>query len=273
MTDTTPEPSTPSDWTVREGTPVITFDGEKIGEVENATGGHLLVKKGFLFPKEYAIPAAAIQNVGPDAVYLKVTREIALSQGWDEPLSPDADTAAPTTVVTGEPHVDAPLIGTFTDDQAGTYADAAAGTEAIPDTATSPASSGPGGSVDAEELPASPIATGDVPASPSADQEVPMSALESDARNTRNAALASHDEALDEGVDAPHTLRTPSPLPAMNVPEAADESAPADSDPADLVTNAALDNDALDPLISEDAEEDPAPELPAPTGPPPADRA
>ncbi|MGB3330923.1 MAG: DUF2171 domain-containing protein, partial [Thermomicrobiales bacterium] len=87
----TASPST--DWTVREGTPVITFDGQKIGEVDNATGDFLLVKKGFLFPKEYSIPAAAIQTIGPDAVYLTVTKDIALAQGWDAPLTPETANA------------------------------------------------------------------------------------------------------------------------------------------------------------------------------------
>lgn len=287
--------SAATDWTVREGTPVITFDGEKIGEVENATGGYLLVKKGFLFPKEYAIPAAAIENVGPDAVYLNVTKDIARSQGWDEPLTPETASgeaqalpitpaaAPPAQVVTGEPPVEpaAPLIGTFTDDQAGTYTDAAAGTEtvdpaetlrtrddALLETATSTAGFG---ADDAEEVLANPIDTNAIPASP--DQEVPMSARESDSQNTRDAALAGHDEALDEGIDTPHTLRTPSPLPAMDAPLSADEPAPADGNPEDagqIATDAALENEALDPLVSEDAEADPDPELPSPSGP--ADR-
>ena len=297
----TAEAATSPDWTVREGTPVITFDGEKIGEVENTTGGYLLVKKGFLFPKEYAIPAAAIENVGPDAVYLNVTKEIARSQGWDEPLTPEtanADqaqshplpitpaAAPPPTVVTGDPHVEAPLIGTFSDDQAGTYtdtaadaaADAAAGTEqvrtrddAVEQTATSAAGFG---ADDAEEIPANPIASGIAPASPA--QEPPMSTFETDDQNARDAALAGHDEAMDEGIATAHTLRTPSPLPAMDAPLDADEPAPADGRPEDaegatrIGTDAAVANEALDPLISEDAEEDPDPALPAPSGP--ADR-
>ena len=286
-----------NDWTVREGTPVITFDGEKIGEVDNATGGYLLVKKGFLFPKEYSIPAAAIENVGPDAVYLSVTKEIALAQGWDAPLTPETpEQALPTTptadappqVVTGDPHVDAPLIGTFTDHQAGTYVDEASGTQtvssietiapaepwrdrddALLDTETATATAPAGVGVDAEEIPANPIVTDAVPAATSTDQEIPMSAFESDASNARDAALASHDEVLAEGVDAPHSLRTPDPLPVMDAPDSADDPLPADGASDDVVTQAELENDALDPLISEDAEADPEPELPAPSGPTP----
>lgn len=272
--DTTPTPD--SSWTVREGTPVITFDGEKIGEVENATGDYLLIRKGFLFPKEYSIPATAIANVGPDAVYLTVTKEAALAQGWDAPLAAEATT--PARVVTGEPDVDppAPLIGTFSDDRAGTYTDEAAGTEtidphearrdrseAILDRATATAPAGIG--ADAEEIPANPIATGAVPPDP----EVLMP--ESNRTNERAAASAEHGEAMAEGVDPHHVLRHADPLPAMDAPR--DTPAPVEGQTdgsgagGDIATDAALENEAIDPLIGEDAAEDPDPELPTPTGP------
>ncbi|MGC4192858.1 MAG: DUF2171 domain-containing protein [Thermomicrobiales bacterium] len=277
--DATPDLDTTSttdnDWTVREGTPVIAFDGEKIGEVDNATGGYLLVKKGFLFPKEYAIPADAIQNVGPDAVYLKVTREIAHTQGWDAPLTPEAtEQPLPITpaseplpqVVTGEPEVDTPLIGTFTDQRAGIYADVASGTEAVSNgSATIPATdardhdeaqraqdqairdtdlAGAGIGADAEEISANPIATSAVPAG----RELPVSEFESDAQNVDDADLAGHDEVMEEGVDSTHLLRSPSPLPAMNVPF--DDLAPGNGADGDIGNATAVENEAIDPDLS-----------------------
>lgn len=139
--------ATPADWTVREGMDVMSTDGEKLGEVANATGNYVLVRHGFLFAKEYYVPAEAIANVGNDAVYLTMTREIALDQQWDNPPTADADLSAAPHVVAGDAKavaaatsepatgtfVDpgAPAGGTFVDGASGTYTDERAGVQAI----------------------------------------------------------------------------------------------------------------------------------------------
>lgn len=139
--------ATPADWTVREGMDVISTDGEKLGEVANATGNYVLVRHGFLFAKEYYVPAEAIANVGNDAVYLTMTREIALEQQWDNPPTADADLSAAPHVVAGDYEAVAaatsePATGTFVDPGAhagetfvdgasGTYTDERAGVQAI----------------------------------------------------------------------------------------------------------------------------------------------
>jgi uncharacterized protein (TIGR02271 family) len=42
------------------------------------------VEKGFFFPKDYYIPMSAISETTGDGVYLTVTKDEALSQGWDQ---------------------------------------------------------------------------------------------------------------------------------------------------------------------------------------------
>lgn len=264
------------DWTVREGTTVLTSDGEKIGEVESANGGYLLVKKGFLFPKEYAIPASAIQNVGPDAVYLNVTREIALAQGWDKPLSPEDSQPLPTSttttptsspqVVTGEPDVTAPLIGTFADPASGTESisevhDEArdARDDAVPVSALSPAGEG----ADAEQAIANPIRTGAVPAETGGAQH------ESPAEDRADIALAEHDETLDDAFDSPHSFFHHSPLPAMNAPLPDDDASddPNDQqsgkvlDANEIATDAAVADEAINPGLSRNTPEEAESEL------------
>jgi hypothetical protein len=128
------EPSgdaTPADWTVREGMDVLSTDGEKLGEVANATGIYVLVRHGFLFAKEYYVPADAIANVGNDAVYLTMTREIALEQQWDKPPTANSDhpaTPAVVTVVTGDP---AAIAATTSEPASGTYVDDRSGVQTI----------------------------------------------------------------------------------------------------------------------------------------------
>lgn len=137
------------DWTVREGMDVLSYDGEKLGEVANATGNYVLVRHGFLFAKEYYVPADAIANVGRDAVYLTMTKQIALEQQWDEPPTADAERRSTTGVVTGsaaevEAESTEPQTGTFSaprasssettlDDKTGTYQDPRSGTQATAD--------------------------------------------------------------------------------------------------------------------------------------------
>jgi len=96
------------DWVLANGLDVIGSDDEKIGEVQDALGEYFVVKKGWLFPTEYYVPSAAIVNVDDRAVYLNVTKDEALNQGWDAvPASVSAGDAG-TTVSGREGYVAPP---------------------------------------------------------------------------------------------------------------------------------------------------------------------
>lgn len=84
------------EWVLANGLDVIGSDGEKLGEVQDALGEYFVAKKGFFFPTEYYIPSSAITDVDDRAVYLNVTKDEALNQGWDQvPVSTAyANTAA-----------------------------------------------------------------------------------------------------------------------------------------------------------------------------------
>lgn len=185
--------ATSADWTVREGMDVLSTDGEKLGEVANATGNYVLVRHGFLFAKEYYVPADAIANVGNDAVYLTMTKEIALEQQWDKPPTANSDHPATPAVVTGDPGAVAatsePATGTFVDQASGTYVDDRSGVQTI-------------------------------------DQEDEATAI-SDARISSDA----HRELASEiGIPVPDDENLVDPLP-NDEPEEADEPVPADGNP------------------------------------------
>ncbi len=76
--------SNQQEWVLPNGLNVIGSDNEKIGEVEDALGDYFTIKKGWLFGREYYVPATAIATVDDSAVYLNVTRDEALHQGWDQ---------------------------------------------------------------------------------------------------------------------------------------------------------------------------------------------
>ena len=89
--------------TISHGMHVYGSDGEKVGTVEDMRGNTMVVSKGWFFPTEHYIPTSAINSVDGDRVYLTVTRDEALNQGWDvEPVMDE-------TVVTETPIVDAGL--------------------------------------------------------------------------------------------------------------------------------------------------------------------
>lgn len=92
-------------WELRRGMDVIAADGDKIGEVEDARGQFIVVKKGFFFPSDYYIPSDRITNVSDDGVHLSVTKDQALNADWRQPpddtaTMPDRGTSA-GTVPTG----------------------------------------------------------------------------------------------------------------------------------------------------------------------------
>jgi len=102
------------------GMDVFGSDGEKVGSVSGVEGDYMVVSKGFFFPTDYYIPTSAIESAGDDGVYLNVTRDEALNQGWDAvpettAYSTDQATTAQGTFRDG---------GTYTDPSAGEYVDA-----------------------------------------------------------------------------------------------------------------------------------------------------
>jgi uncharacterized protein (TIGR02271 family) len=82
-------------WQIPEGTDVYGADGDKVGKVVAAEANYIVVEKGFFFPTDYYIPTSAINNFDGDKVYLSVTKDEALNQGWDQNLS-TYDTATET---------------------------------------------------------------------------------------------------------------------------------------------------------------------------------
>src|SRR5688500_13365082 len=65
------------------GQDVFGADGDKVGSVSGVQGDYMVVSKGFFFPTDYYIPLNAINTVNDDGVYLTVTKDAALNQGWD----------------------------------------------------------------------------------------------------------------------------------------------------------------------------------------------
>jgi uncharacterized protein (TIGR02271 family) len=70
------------------GTEVHSADGEKLGKVVATRQGYLVVEKGFFFPTDYFIPTSAISTYDADKVYLNISKDEALNQGWE--LEPGA---------------------------------------------------------------------------------------------------------------------------------------------------------------------------------------
>lgn len=65
------------------GMDVYGSDDEKVGSVADVQGDYVVVSKGFFFPTDYYVPLSAINTVSEDRVYLSVTKDNALNQGWD----------------------------------------------------------------------------------------------------------------------------------------------------------------------------------------------
>ncbi|MDQ3779851.1 MAG: DUF2382 domain-containing protein [Chloroflexota bacterium] len=69
---------------VEEGTDVYGSDGEKVGSVVAVQPGYLVVEKGFFFPTDYYIPRSALASYDDGKLFLTVSKEEALTQGWDQ---------------------------------------------------------------------------------------------------------------------------------------------------------------------------------------------
>jgi hypothetical protein len=78
---------------ITEGTDVYGSDGDKVGSVVAVRPNYLVVEKGFFFPTDYYIPVSAVSGVEEGRVYLAVTKDAALNQGWDA-MPADYESAA-----------------------------------------------------------------------------------------------------------------------------------------------------------------------------------
>lgn len=86
------------------GDDVFSADGEKIGTVAAVHMDHLLVEKGLLFVTDYHVPLSAVARYDEEAgdIHLGVTKEEALSSGWDAfPADDESALATSDTVLTG----------------------------------------------------------------------------------------------------------------------------------------------------------------------------
>ena len=84
----------------REGMTVYGADGEKVGKVVAVDPGFVVVEKGFFFPTDYYIPTSAINSATEDELYLTVSKDEALNQGWDQPLVTTEGYPADATTIT-----------------------------------------------------------------------------------------------------------------------------------------------------------------------------
>jgi len=80
---------------ISEGTDVYGSDGDKVGSVVAVQPNYIVVEKGFFFPTDYYIPTSAVSNYEEGKVYLNVTKDQALNEGWD--VEPTGDYATTTT--------------------------------------------------------------------------------------------------------------------------------------------------------------------------------
>ena len=110
---------------ITHGMDVIGADGDKIGEVSGVEGEYMVVVKGFFFPSDHYIPFSAVSAVD-DKVYLNVTKDAALNQGWD--------TVPETTTTTGAYGTDQTAAAYGTDQAAAAQGDLATDTAYVDQT-------------------------------------------------------------------------------------------------------------------------------------------
>ena len=70
---------------VEPGWAILGSDGRQIGKVDEVGPNYLLMKKGFLFPRELYIPFSAVERVLPGVISLAVTSEQIDQEHWERP--------------------------------------------------------------------------------------------------------------------------------------------------------------------------------------------
>lgn len=105
---------TSNDYTLNltQGMDVFGSDGEKVGSVQDVQGEYVVVSKGFFFPTDYYIPFSALNNAEGDSVYLNVSKDDALNQGWDQVPDTTATAYEEQPITDAGLHVDQPVTGT-----------------------------------------------------------------------------------------------------------------------------------------------------------------
>jgi hypothetical protein len=88
-------------WNFREGDEVYGGDGGKVGKVVAVRPRYVVVEKGFFFPTDYYVPTSAISTYDGNRIYLTVTKDEALNQGWDQEPVEDTVMDAATMGATG----------------------------------------------------------------------------------------------------------------------------------------------------------------------------
>ncbi len=105
---------------ITPGTAVYGSDGEKIGDVADVHTDYVVVSKGFFFPKDHYIPTSAISTSDDQGLYLTVTKDQALNQGWDN--APESTTAGAWTgdySATDQAYTEEPVDDAHLADQSG----------------------------------------------------------------------------------------------------------------------------------------------------------
>jgi len=75
-------------WRIEVGSDVIGTCGHKIGEVVAIRDDVVVVEKGFFMPVDFYIPKSAIQLNNEHGLYLNVSKNEALHNGWDNDPGP-----------------------------------------------------------------------------------------------------------------------------------------------------------------------------------------
>jgi len=75
---------------IEQGTDVRCTDGEKIGEVVDVIGDHLVVERGFFIPSDIYVPRDAVSGHDDAGLYLNLTKRQVESQDWSEAPEEDA---------------------------------------------------------------------------------------------------------------------------------------------------------------------------------------
>lgn len=103
---------------ITEGTDVYGLDGEKVGSIVRVYPNVVVVEKGFFFQTDYYIPLTAFSGVEDSKLYLNVTKDGALNQGWDarpEGLGDDVAAGMATTTERRNAIKDDPALDVFID--------------------------------------------------------------------------------------------------------------------------------------------------------------
>ncbi len=92
---------------IETGMTVFGSDGDKVGKIVGFEGEYFVVEKGFFFPSDHYIPTSAVASTDSDNVYLTVTKDEALSQGWDRHPEGWVDERTDTNLEAGYARADA----------------------------------------------------------------------------------------------------------------------------------------------------------------------